>query len=151
LFILRNAGNIIPPYGASNGGESAAVEFAVTGLGVKHIIVCGHSKCGAMHGLINPDNLTHMPTVAQWLQHAATTKKILEERQEDASGEELLVEAAKVNALVQLDNLRTHPSVAARLAKHRLNLHAWVYQFETGEIFAFDSTSEHFAPLAISL
>ena len=73
LFVLRNAGNIIPPYGASNGGEAAAVEFAVTGLGVKDIIVCGHSQCGAVSGLLNPDQLEKMPTVAEWLRHASAS------------------------------------------------------------------------------
>src|SRR4029078_4622045 len=57
LFILRNAGNIIPPHGASNGGEGATVEFAVAGLGIQDIIVCGHSHCGAMKGLLHPENL----------------------------------------------------------------------------------------------
>jgi carbonic anhydrase len=45
LFIIRNAGNLVPPYGAANGGEGATIEFAVVGLGIQHIIVCGHSHC----------------------------------------------------------------------------------------------------------
>ena len=71
MFIIRNAGNIIPPYGATNGGEGAAVEYAVRALGIKEIIVCGHSHCGAMKGLLKLDKLeAEMPIVYEWLKHA---------------------------------------------------------------------------------
>lgn len=148
LFIFRNAGNIIPPFGASNGGEAAAVEFAVAGLGVKDIIICGHSLCGAIQGLLNPETIEGMPTVAAWLGHASATKKILEEKYHDESDDQLLIDAVKENVLVQLDSLRTHPSVATKLSQHKLKLHAWVYKFETGEMFAFDPEAARYAPLA---
>ena len=144
LFVLRNAGNIIPPYGASNGGESAAVEFAVTGLGVKDIIVCGHSQCGAVQGLLNPKKLDKMPTVAEWLRQASATKRIVEENYADVSGDELMIAAVKENVLVQLDNLRTHPSVASKLSQGELNLHAWLYTFENGRMFFYDPDAQKF-------
>lgn len=144
LFILRNAGNIIPPYGASTGGEAAAVEFAVTGLGVKDIIVCGHSQCGAVSGLLNPEKLEKMPTVAEWLRHASSTKRIVEDKYADLTGDELMTAAVKENVLVQLDNLRTHPSVASKLSQGELNLHAWVYTFETGHMFSYDPDAQRF-------
>jgi carbonic anhydrase len=144
LFVLRNAGNIIPPYGASNGGEAAAVEYAVTGLGVKDIIVCGHSQCGAISGLLNPDKLEKMPTVAEWLRHASATQRIVEDKYADVTGEELMTAAIKENVLTQLDNLRTHPSVASKLSQGELNLHAWVYTFEDGKVFSYDPESQKF-------
>ena len=146
LFVLRNAGNIIPPYGASNGGEAAAVEFAVSGLGVKDIIVCGHSQCGAIAGLLNPEKLAKLPTVSEWLRHASSTKQIVEDQYADMSGEELMAAAIKENVLVQLDNLRTHPSVASKLAQGELNLHAWVYTFENGRMFSYDPDQRQFSP-----
>src|SRR3954470_18719020 len=76
LFILRNAGNIVPPCGAANGGEEATIEFALVGLGVRDIIVCGHSHCGAMHGLHHPEALEGMPTMTAWLAHAESTRRI---------------------------------------------------------------------------
>jgi carbonic anhydrase len=63
LFILRNAGNIVPPHGAGSGGEAATIEFAVAALGVKDIVICGHSHCGAMRGLLQPEQVASLPAV----------------------------------------------------------------------------------------
>src|SRR5689334_15809030 len=92
LFILRNAGNIIPPFGAANGGEGATIEFAIAGLGVKDIIVCGHSLCGAVKGLLNLESIKKLPSVVSWLSHAEATRRIVEENYIDAglNAEELL-------------------------------------------------------------
>lgn len=147
LFILRNAGNLIPPHGAANGGEAATIEFAVLALGVKDIIVCGHSHCGAVKGLLNPDSLTKLPTVRQWLSHADATKCIVDENYADRSPEEKLNIAIQENVLVQLENLRTIPAVAARLVKGDLNLHGWVYKFETGQVFAYNPSQGQFVPI----
>jgi carbonic anhydrase len=144
LFILRNAGNIVPPHGAANGGEGATIEYAVTALGIRDIIVCGHSHCGAMHGLLNQEKLTQMPSVVNWLQHAEATRRIVEEKYPEQTGEDRVLNAVKENVLVQLENLRTHPSVAAGLALGKLTLHAWVYQIETGSVFAYDPEQRQF-------
>lgn len=147
LFILRNAGNIVPPHGAANGGEGATIEFAVKALGVKDIIICGHSHCGAIKGLLNPDSLQELPTVAQWLSHAEATRWIIQENYGQLNESERLNAAIQENVLVQLENLRTIPAVAAKLVKGELNLHGWVYKFETGEVFAYDSQVGQFTPL----
>src|SRR5271163_2761625 len=75
LFILRNAGNIVPAHGSHIGGEEATIEFAIISLGIKDIIVCGHSKCGAMAGLLNHDLIKEMPAVQAWLNHAEETNE----------------------------------------------------------------------------
>jgi carbonic anhydrase len=144
LFILRNAGNIVPPHGAANGGEGATIEYAVTALGIRDIIVCGHSHCGAMHGLLHQEKLTKMPSVVNWLQHAEATRRIVEEKYPEQTGEDQVLNAVKENVLVQLENLRTHPSVAAGLALGKLTLHGWVYQIETGSVFAYDPEQRQF-------
>lgn len=148
LFILRNAGNIVPSHGAANGGEAATIEFAVAALGVKDIILCGHSHCGAMKGLLEPEQVASLPSVASWLSHAETTRRIVRDNYLHLEGNALLTATVQENVLVQLENLRTLPSVASRLVRGDLHLHGWVYKIETGEVFAYDLASAQFVPLA---
>jgi carbonic anhydrase len=148
LFILRNAGNIIPPHGSGNGGEEATVEFAVAALGVKDIIICGHSHCGAMHGLLNPEQVASLPAVSSWLSHAETTRRIMRENYGLLDGDRLLTATVEENVLVQLENLRTLPAVGSRLVRGDLHLHGWVYKIATGEVFAYDVESAQFVKLA---
>lgn len=148
LFIIRNAGNIVPPHGAANGGEGATIEYALEGLGVTDIIVCGHSHCGAMKGLLHLEELSSMPTVKAWLSHAEATRRIIEGNYPDLEGDARLTATVEENVLVQLEHLKTLPSVAARLAKGTLFLHGWVYKIETGEVFAYDASEGQFMPLA---
>jgi carbonic anhydrase len=146
LFIVRNVGNIVPPHGTSNNGEAAAIEFAVVGLGVKDIIICGHTGCGAMSGLVASEGLVQMPGVRDWLRHADAAQQIVRENYADLRGEALLTAAAEENVLVQVEHLRTLPAVAARLARGKVVLHAWMYKIETGEMFEFDAASRQFVP-----
>lgn len=148
LFILRNAGNIVPPYGAVQGGEAATIEYAVAVLGVKDIIICGHSQCGAMGGLLAPDQLGNLPAVRSWLSHAESTHRIIEENYTHITDPEAkLTATVEENVLVQVEHLRTHPTVAAALARRSLNVHAWVYKFETGQVFAFDPEISQYIPM----
>ena len=148
LFILRNAGNIVPPHGAVGGGETATIEFAVAGLGVRDIIICGHSHCGAMNGLLRPEQVASLPAVGAWLQHAEATARIVRDNYTHLDGDRLLTATIEENVLVQLENLRTLPAVASGLVKGNLKLHGWVYKIETGEVFAFEPQSGQFVTLA---
>jgi len=148
LFILRNAGNIVPPHSAGNGGEAATIEFAVAALGVKDIIVCGHSHCGAMRGLLQPEQIASLPAVSSWLSHADTTRRIIRDNYGHLDGDRLLTAAVEENVLVQLENLRTHPAVNSRLLRGDLHLHGWVYKIETGEVFAYGVEHAQFVKLA---
>jgi carbonic anhydrase len=144
LFILRNAGNIIPPWGPANGGESATIEYAVRVLKVEDIIVCGHSHCGAMQGLLDPASVDALPSVKQWLGHASETYRIVRENYGHLEAEALAMVTIQENVLAQLENLRTHPSVAERVAEGALHLHGWVYKIESGEVFTYESDTEQF-------
>lgn len=148
LFILRNAGNIVPPYGAANGGEGATIEFAVVALGVKDIIICGHSLCGAVQSLLHPETLTDLPATKAWLCHAEATRRIMREKYPHLSDGPLETATIEENVLVQIENLRTHPVVAAKLARADLKLHGWVYKFETGQVFAYEPARGQFLPIA---
>ena len=148
LFILRNAGNIVPPYGAVEGGEAATIEYAVAVLGVKDIIVCGHSHCGAMGGLLDKSQLAKLPAVRSWLPYAESTHRIMEENYEHITdAAERLTVAVEENVLAQLEHLRTHPTIAAALGRKSLNLHGWIYKFETGQVFGYHSQDGQFVPV----
>ena len=147
LFILRNAGNIVPPHGAANGGEAATVEFAIRGLGVKNIIICGHSHCGAMRALLHPEELVEMPALKDWLSFAEATRRTVEENYSGFDDAQLLNIAVQENVLTQLENLRTHPAVQARLSSGQLNLHGWTYKIESGEVFNYQSDAGQFLPV----
>src|SRR6202166_3315953 len=76
MFVIRNAGNIVPSYGPEPGGVSATVEYAVAVLGVTDIVICGHSDCGAMTAISTCKCLDHLPAVAGWLRNANAAKAI---------------------------------------------------------------------------
>jgi carbonic anhydrase len=143
LFIVRNVGNLIPCFGTSNNAELAAVEYAVCALGVKHIIVCGHTGCGAMRALLE-GTAVDLPAVMQWLRHAESTAAIVREHYHHLTGGELLTAAAQENVLVQLEHLRTSPAVATRVSRGRVQLHGWMYKIDTGEIFTYDAGLHQF-------
>ena len=144
LFILRNAGNIVPPHAALASGEAATIEYAVAALGVKDIIVCGHTHCGAMNGLLHPEQVAALPAVSGWLEHAATTRRIIADHYSHLPEDRKLVAAIEENVLVQLEHLRTLPAVASRLRRGDLHLHGWVYKIETGEVFGYELASQTF-------
>lgn len=148
IFILRNAGNIVPNYTDLVGGEAATIEFAVAGLGIEHIVVCGHSNCGAIKAVLNPELSRNLPALTKWLGHAETTRQLLNENYTDRTEDEHLNIAVQENVLLQLENLRTHPAVAARLAEGKLHLYGWIYKIPTGEVFAYNPIENQFLPLA---
>jgi len=149
LFELRNAGNLVPPYGASQGGEAATIEYAVSVLKVSDIIICGHSHCGAMGALLDESSVESLPAIRSWLSHAESTKRIIQENYGHITDPKArLTATVEENVLVQLENLRTHPSVAAALQRNELKLSGWVYKFDTGEVFAYDASAWQFTPLS---
>lgn len=148
LFIMRNAGNIVPPYGSVAGGEAATIEYAVAVLKVKDVIICGHSLCGAMDGLLHAENLEGLSAVKAWLLHAESTHRIIKENYCHITDDNArLTATVEENVLVQLENLRTHPSVAAATARGDLKLHGWTYKFETGQVFGYDPQQGQFLPI----
>lgn len=147
IFVIRNAGNIIPPFGAANGGEGAAVEYAIHALGIEQIIVCGHSHCGAMKGLLQLGSLEEeMPLVYDWLKHAEATRRLVKENYQGFSKDELLEITTAENVLTQIENLRTYPVIRSRLYQDKLSIYGWIYLIETGEILAYDPETHSYMP-----
>jgi carbonic anhydrase len=140
LFAVRNVGNIVPPYDLHH-GESSAIEYALNNFDIKDVIVCGHSNCGAMQGLLAPESaLDKLPATKAWLQHAKLTREIVQTNYAGLTPQEMLEVAIQENVLVQLEHLREHPSVKSGLAARRFNLHGWVYDIESGDVLIYDPT-----------
>lgn len=146
LFIIRNAGNIVPPNAHPSGGVTASIEFAVAALGVKHIVVCGHTDCGAMKGALNPGALTDLPNVKSWLENSRAAVEVVRAKYGQATHEEL-DKVTEENILLQLQHLRTHPAVAAKLSTGEVDMHGWVYDIKHGTISAYDETQNGFIPI----
>lgn len=144
LFICRNAGNIVPPHTNHTGAMTASIEFAVGALHVPHIIVCGHSGCGAMQGAMNVDSLTDFPHVREWLNFSRAARLIAEEKCAAAPGLDHLTLLTKENVLLQIAHLKTHPYVAARLAMGKVEIHGWYYDIASGEVLAYDDAAKDF-------
>ncbi|UFQ13634.1 MULTISPECIES: carbonic anhydrase [Streptomyces] len=139
LFVIRTAGNLVPAYAPGADGVAASIEYAVAALGVKDIVVCGHSACGAMTALAEDHDLSGAPAVADWLRLAAASVA----RTAADGGVPALV---RQNVLAQLTNLATHPSVARALADGKVALHGWVYDIPAGRVD--DLTAAHAASAA---
>ena len=153
LFVLRNIGNIVPAYGEMLGGVSAAIEYAVSAIGVANIIVCGHSDCGAMKALLHPEEhgLPGLPTVSSWLRSAEAALAVTRARKFDDNDQDALRTLAEQNVLLQLAHLRTHPAVAAGIARGSLTLQGWYYEISHGSIWVLDEQSRRAIPVRAAL
>lgn len=160
VFVLRNIGNMVPAYGEMLGGNSAVIEYAVSALGVRHIVICGHTDCGAMKALLDPASAERMPTVKSWLTnaHAALTvaRTLYEHGQERSLAEHsarphsarpLLSTLTEQNVLLQMRHVKTHPAVAGAMAKGELTLSGWTYAIGTGEVSIAEDGERTFVPV----
>ncbi|MFZ4833044.1 carbonic anhydrase [Rouxiella sp. Mn2063] len=147
LFVIRNAGNIVPSFGPEPGGVSATVEYAIAVLGVEDIVICGHSDCGAMTAVATCQCLDHLPAVAHWLRYADAARHITEAG-EYATERDRINAMVRENVIAQLTNIKTHPSVALALSQGKVKLHGWVYDIASGSIDALDGNTRQFVSLA---
>ncbi len=149
LFLCRTVGNQVPPNGSyAGGGVASSIEYAVQALGVEHIVICGHSDCGAMKAVLRPETLKSLPATAAWLRHAEVAREVVLASYRDLSDEVLLHLLTEENIVAQLEHLKTYPMVAARLTRGELQLHGWLYHIQSGEITAYDASNRRFAPLS---
>jgi carbonic anhydrase len=149
LFIVRNVGNIVPSVERGVlGGVSAAIEYAVEVLSVTNVIVCGHTHCGAIDAILNPDRVAHLPLLSRWLGESSRIPKLIEERYGHLEGEARMTAAVQENVLVQLENLRSFGFVARRLDAGVLKMSGWVFKIATGDVFDYDPVSGQFLQLA---
>lgn len=155
IFVARNIGNMVPAYGEMLGGVSAVIEFAVTALGVRHIVVCGHTDCGAMKALLDPESIEKMPAIKNWLHNAHAALSVAETVHTRTSGKPtdyaLIDVLTEQNVLLQMQHLKTHPSVAGAIAKDELTISGWIYSIGTGEVRITADGQRTFTPIGIEL
>ena len=145
VFVTRNIGNLVPAYGEMLGGVSAVIEFAVKSLRVQHIVVCGHTDCGAMKALLQPDSTKDMPTVTSWLTNARAALSVAETLHTKSEWRrELLSVLTEENVLLQLQHLKTHPSVAGAIAKGELSISGWLYDIGKGQVYIAEDGQSKF-------
>ena len=150
IFVTRNIGNLVPAYGEMMGGVSAVVEYAVTGLKVQHVVICGHSDCGAMKALVRPESLTEMPAVRNWMNNAAAAMSVAKSMaNKDERPSEFVKRLTEENVLLQLQHLRTHPSVAGAMARGELTISGWVYDIGKGEVRISEDGGRLFQPVKV--
>ncbi|SNS34367.1 carbonic anhydrase [Granulicella rosea] len=148
VFVARNIGNMVPAYGEMLGGVSAVIEYAVSALKVKHIVVVGHSDCGAMKALLSPSSTDSMPTVKSWLTNGQAALKVASSLgAPDEKPSEKLHRLTEENVLMQVAHLKTHPSVAGALARGDVSVSGWVYEIGTGEVRIAEDGSRVFVPV----
>jgi carbonic anhydrase len=149
LFVLRNAGNLVPPENSAHSGEAATIEYAVQVLKVEDVIVCGHSHCGAIAGLLQPQLVEGLTAVEKWLEHAEQAcREIADQKLTTNSDDDLITTAIKANVVVQLTHLRTYSAVREAEQRGALRLHGCFYRFETGEVSVFNDVQRNFVPIA---
>jgi carbonic anhydrase len=150
IFVCRTAGNIVPPHGQMAGGVSATIEYAVEVLAVSHIIVCGHSDCGAIKAITDRRDLSRLPLTAKWLGFIEPAWKFLDA---GIPSDPRVLHTALIhaNVIAQYEHLRTHPEVARALAHKQLQVHGWYYDILTGAIEAYDPQDRKFIPLEQSI
>ncbi|UFH59536.1 carbonic anhydrase [Sulfurovum mangrovi] len=148
MFILRNIGNFVPPFKADNEfhGSAAVIEYAVSILNVKHIIICGHSHCGACQALYQEfDDDIGLIHIRKWLELGAKAKaEVLKKYSQTLNQEELYRKTEKVSILYQLQNLLTYPEVKKRIEEKKLEIHGWYYRIEDGMIETYNKTKKCF-------
>jgi carbonic anhydrase len=144
LFLCRVIGNIVPRYPESIGGVSATIEYAVGVLGVPDVIVCGHTDCGVMKGVLNPEALKPLSNVTAWLNHAQPAREALVKPESDLNDPEFLLALTERNVIEQIKNLQTHPVVSARLDQGNLKLYGWVYHIAKGTVTTYSPRRKKF-------
>lgn len=141
LLIVRNVGNIIPPYADSSKMTctAAAIEFALLVLKVKYIIVCGHSDCGSLKALYyNEKEIAEMPNLKEWLNIIASVKDRAMRNSAGLTLEKRKEMTEKEHIIAQLNHLRTYPLVEKAIKGKRVNLQGWYYEIGTGEVYAYN-------------
>jgi carbonic anhydrase len=137
IFVVRNVSNLVPPYAPDTGkhGTSAALEFAVTGLGVKNIVVLGHSQCGGIRALMEGPKAQHGDFIDSWMAIAKTARaRVCDSPEAPADFSALCDQCARESIRTSLANLLTFPWIRSRVDEGTLTLAGLHFNVQTGKL-----------------
>lgn len=151
LFVVRSVANLVPPFETDNTyhGTSAALEFAVFGLNVEHIILFGHSQCGGIRALFEHEEDIIQPHgfIAKWMELAKPAKQRVIAEHTHAPLDEKLTLCGQYALVNSLKNLHSFPWVTEKVTEGKLSLHAWYFDLETGIIKTYNPALAQFEAL----
>jgi carbonic anhydrase len=149
MFVVRNVANLVPPYTPDGGhhATSAALEFAVMSLGVRHIVVMGHGRCGGIRAAVQESSpLTHTDFIGSWMRAIKDVTRIVpRELGDNAETHERHIERASIEH--SLANLRTFPWIRMKENKRDLALHGVWFDIAMGELHAYDEDEAHWSAI----
>lgn len=153
LFVVRNIGNLVAPFSPDEDFHStaSAIEYAVSILGVKNIIICGHTQCGAIEAVFDKErlNVPELIHTKKWLTLAEAPKaQALLALGSNASKESLVRLTEKLSVVAQLENLLTYPSVKKAVDSGDVSIHGWLFDLKTGEIEYYNPEISQFEPIS---
>lgn len=150
LFVIRNVGNLIPPFRDRNErglSEGAALEFAALILGVKDVIVCGHSSCGAMEALLAGRRRRRSACLNGWLASALPALERLDAGARIKAGLSRSNQLSQLNVLQQLEHIRSYPAIGKLVSTGTLRLHAWWFDIAAAEVLHFRPDGKGFVAI----
>lgn len=152
LFVLRNIGNLIPPYSEEiqDSSASAVIEFAILSLKVSDIIICGHSECGAMQALTKTLNTQCCPHVQNWLQYGEESLRRVQEGHAIDPTLSLHNQVSQVNVLQQMDHIKSYPFIKKRMDKKELRVHGWWFDIAQAEVYCYDEDKKEFVLIGLN-
>lgn len=146
LFVLRNVGNLMPPFEALTSDDSAAavLEFSIFTLNIRDIVVCGHSECGAMQALVNGIHTSQCSHLELWLKHGeGALKQVRNGVTLDPSLSEHN-QLSQMNVLEQMKHISTYPFIKERIKKQQLRLHGWWFDIAQANVYCYENELNQF-------
>ncbi|MFA7400826.1 MAG: carbonic anhydrase [Sideroxydans sp.] len=147
LFVIRNVANLVPPLEGHSGhhGTTAAIEYGVSTLGVKHIVILGHAHCGGIDALVKTGGVgTPGSYIDDWMSLVESARAEVISEMPHAPIEEQERACEQRSILVSLKNLKTFPWIRERIEDGSLMLHGWYFDIEHGQLLNYDETTRSF-------
>lgn len=146
VFVLRNIGNLIPPSPSQeqDGSAQAAVEFSVFALNISHIVICGHSECGAIEAMVNGVDEKCCPHLASWLKYGKESVKRVDEGAVLDSRLSRFNQISQMNVLQQIEHIKSYPFVRERIEQKKLHMHGWWFDIAHADVYCYEEDVNQF-------